>query len=211
MWQSYFDRIVVLNLKKRSDRRDRMCELFEKYEINGELYESIEHEKGAIGLSLTMNKLFTECLENGVCKLLVFEDDCEIKAAPEEFNSVMEKCVTDLQSRNWGMFYLGLQHVRKFENWITPNLLPVTCGYSTHAVAYSREAMDFFIHRIVMEPIDNFIVREYQPYGNSYCSYPLLVTQRKGYSNIENNEVDWNMYIERTFSDHTKYILHLRK
>lgn len=209
-WQNYFDAIFCLNLAKREDRRNRMLEQFEVYGIGAKFWESYYHEKGYFGLVVTMKHLFEYCLDKGYEKILIFEDDAKIMHPPDEFHRYMEASVNDLKNVHWDLFYLGLQHVKRFRRWVTPNLLPVECGYSTHATAYSKRAMEFVVSRHIDEPIDNWLVREFQPQNTSYCTYPLLVTQFDGYSDIGNDHCNWNHYITTSYHKHLKDIMQFR-
>lgn len=209
-WINYFDAIFCLNLAKRTDRRDVMLEQFERYALPVKFWESYEHEKGYFGLVVTMKHLFEYCLDQNYNRVLIFEDDAKIIPTPDEFHRNMEDSIEGLKQVNWDLFYLGLQHAKRFKRWVTPYLLPVDCGYSTHATAYSKHAMEFVTSRHIDEPIDNWLVREFQIYNTSYCTYPLLVTQFEGYSDIGNDHTNWNHYITTSYHKHLKDILQFR-
>lgn len=200
-WVDYFQRVVVLNLPNRKDRLERTTEIMNDYGINFEVYEAIRYEPGFMGLVMTMQKLFRECLLLGIDRLLVFEDDIEFCHQPDVVNDTMGKCVEWMKCGEWRIFYLGLQHVRPFRGFITPNVLPVNCGYSTHAVAYGGHAMQTISEHTINAPIDNWIVQHYQEKNGCFCTYPLLATQRPGFSDIGGNHCDWNMYIDKTYNE----------
>lgn len=210
MWQKYFDKTFLINLKHRTDRLEETLAHFEEYDVDCSVFEATAHEKGYFGLVLTMKSLFKHCLDEGYNKVLVLEDDCRFVVAPNELDYTMCQCVNDLANINWDLFYLGLQQVRQFRRWVTPNILPVDCGYSTHATAYSRRAMEFYINTYVDEPIDNLFVREFQPYNTSYCSYPLLATQADTYSDIAQDRPNWDRYIQDSYAKSVREILSLR-
>lgn len=200
-WHDYFDRIVVLNLKHRTDRLERTTEIMQEYDIPCEVYEAISYEPGFMGLVMTMQKLFNECLLLGMERVLVFEDDVEFCHQPDVISDTMDKCVEGLKTMDWNIFYLGLQHVRPFRRFITPNILPVNCGYSTHAAAYSKHAMEFIRSHVIHQPIDNFLVQHYQEKNSCFCAYPLLATQRAGYSDIGKSHCDWDFYISGKYNE----------
>jgi GR25 family glycosyltransferase involved in LPS biosynthesis len=127
MWQPYFDKIFVINLAKREDRKDQVIELLTEYGISAFIYEAYEHTIGYLGLVQTMQELFKECLEKGYERILVFEDDVNFVVPTETFHTTMNKCVEDLKKLNWGLFYLGIQHCKAFTGFTTENLLPVRC------------------------------------------------------------------------------------
>lgn len=211
-WRTYFDDIFVLNLRKRTDRLQRITEMIAQYGFDYTVYEAIPYKeslpknKWCLGLVQTMQKLFTECLNAGYERIIILEDDAKIVVSPETFHGTMNKCVEDLRNINWGLFYLGLQACLPFKGYMTKNLLQVNWGQSTHAVAYSKHAMEYLSERFIDEPIDNFIVREYQPRYNSYCSCPLLVTQEAGFSDILGEHVNWNMYITHSYEQNLRLI-----
>lgn len=195
MWVDYFDKIIVISLPEREDRLQDVVELLNKYEIPFFVFEAIKHDKGALGLAATMKALFTNCIMLGYERILVFEDDIDFVVPCGTFHETMEKCVDGLKSTGWGLFYPGVQLSRPFVSRLTENLFRLAGGYSTHAVAYSREAMTFFVNANVMEPIDNFLVREFQPRYPCYAAYPLLATQKTNFSDICKEEVNWDRYI----------------
>lgn len=209
-WQSYFQKTFVINLAKRTDRKQRMQEIFEEYDIEGEIFEAVDTPKSPIGLVETTKAIFEYCLNNGCDNILVFEDDCEFVEPPEIFHITMEACVNDLKNTNWGIFYLGLQHPRPFRNWQTKNLLQVNMAYSTHALAYSKRFMEFFVDFAVAQPLDNWIVEKFQHYGICYASYPLLATQKANWSDINGEWIDWSPYIANSYREAIKDIMHLR-
>lgn len=194
-WRTYFDDVFVLNLPKRQDRLQRITEMIAQYGFDYTVYEATEKGKGFLGLIFTMQKLFSECLRAGYERIIILEDDAKIVVSPLTFHDTMNKCVEDLKNINWGLFYLGLQACLPFKGFMTKNLLHVNWGQSTHAVAYSKHAMEYLAERFIQEPIDNFLVKEYQPRYPSYCSYPLLVTQEAGFSDILGEHAAWDNYI----------------
>lgn len=206
-WLNHIDKTFVINLPHRVDRLERSTEQLNAYEIPFERYEAIKHEQGAIGLVLTMKQLFNECLQRGYKTVLVFEDDFEFVVGKDTVNETMNGAFEWLKNNDWGLFYLGLQHPVMFERFITKNILPVKCGYATHALIWREEAMRFVVEMDIQEPIDNFLVREYQPFLKCYCSYPLLATQRTNYSDIYETEMNWDMYISNRFTENVRHLL----
>lgn len=199
MWHDYFNKIIVINLPEREDRLLETSTLLNEYEIPYFVFEATKHTNGALGLVSTMQRLFSNCIMLGYERILVFEDDVRFLEPKESFNSIMDKCVDGLKSTDWGLFYAGVQLARPFTGKLTDNLFRINCGYSTHAVAYSRAAMTYFVNANVTEPIDNFFVREFQPRHPCYCAYPLLATQRTNYSDICKEEVNWDKYISGNY------------
>lgn len=183
-----------------------MVSVLNEYGISAYFWDAVASEKGYFGLLTTMKQLFDYCLEHDYERILVFEDDCKFVVTPEIFDAVMERAVKELEKINWDILYLGLQHVKPFNNFVSPTLLPVVCGYSTHACAYSKRAMKFFIEKHFDEPIDNFLVREFQPYNTCFATYPMLVTQMADHSDIAGEFIDWDIYITPMFEKNTRHL-----
>lgn len=197
-WLNFVNKTVVLNLDKREDRLLDITDHFEKYEIPFTRVAAIENEKGADGLRDTMIKLFTESLDEGIENLLVFEDDCLIVVPPETFHDTMNKATHQLPE-SYHLLYLGLQATAGFQNFYSPNLLPVQKGYATHSVMYSQQGMREVLASQLQSPIDNHIVDTVQKQGHCYATYPLLCTQRAGVSDIGKSFIDWQPFIEPRF------------
>ena len=74
-WINYFQRIALINLADRFDRLYDTIQIMDEYKIPFERFDAIRHENGALGLGITMKRLFNECLENDIQNVLVLEDD----------------------------------------------------------------------------------------------------------------------------------------
>ena len=48
-------------------------------------------------------------------------------------------------------------------------------------------------------PIDNCFVERIQPMGETYITFPLLCTQKPGYSDIGQSEINWLPFIEQRY------------
>src|SRR5438477_1686527 len=94
-WINKIDRIVCLNLQKRTDRLLQFTEQMENYDIPFDRIDAIEDMKGARGLRDSMVKIFDESIAKEQRHVIVFEDDCDIIQVPiwfhETMNRVMEQ------------------------------------------------------------------------------------------------------------------------
>jgi hypothetical protein len=136
--------------------------------------------------------------------MLIFEDDVCFLQDP---GPTMEKCVEQLKLCHWHLFYMGVNTHIAFTEFISPNLLPVKHGFSTHAIAYSPTAQQM-VYGFPWEdqPIDVMLADNIQRQGKSFCSYPMLATQRNGYSDIDKKEVTYD-YIEERFNNRVRHLL----
>lgn len=201
MIQQYFQHITIINLKKREDRRELATKTLDEIGINYEVWQATENEQYPCrGLVDSMQRYFIKVLSEGGERCLVFEDDI-INLFPNEtvVLETIEKCIGQLPS-DWDLFYLGCNPVFGFEKFYSENILPLRIAYATHAVAYSKRAMEFIISKEIKEPIDNFIVREFQPTAKCFASYPMLMSQRPDYSDIGKAFTDWRNFLEIRFN-----------
>ncbi len=210
IWQDYFPHVFVPNLIERKDRFERMKDMLWDYGIAANFWDATKNADGKLGLITTMKDIFKWCLEQNLERVIILEDDCDIVVSPQEFHSTMDKCCEDLDKINWDCFYMGIQHPAMFNHWQTPNLLRVNLGYSTHAVGYSKKAMEFVLQSHIDCPIDNFLCASFQKYNTSYCSYPILCSQVPGHSDIYNNWIDWSKIIAPIFYKNVQGIMHNR-
>lgn len=191
MWYNFFDSIQVINLEKRIDRLVDFCVEMEKVNVPFKIKNAVEHDNGAEGLRLTMLEVFREAVRLNYDNILVFEDDAMwVNDVHDTMNKVVEQLPKDYM-----MCYLGCQPSRGYTHFHSPNLLPVIGAYATHAVAYSRRAINFILASSMYAPIDNFYVNHIQPAGGIFQVHPFLCTQRAGYSDIGKEDIDWNPYL----------------
>ena len=195
-WTDFFDCIYLINLPKRVDRLLHAAEQFEKFDIPYKRISAIEAENGAEGLRDTMLLIFNEAAQQGYKNILVFEDD--VLFLEEDVNDIMNKVVQQVPD-NYRMILLGAQYSNGFSSFYSPNLLPVTKAFATHAVAYSALCIKEVLALQLGFPIDNWLVSEIQPRGGTYGVYPLLATQKEGYSDIGKNNISWRPFIDGRF------------
>jgi GR25 family glycosyltransferase involved in LPS biosynthesis len=119
---NYFDRIFVINLKKRPDRKDKMLKKLDKINItNYEFVEAIDgsvepyvsmynkklragffESPGAFGVLLSVLKILLYAKNKKYNKILILEDDAIFH---NDFNNIFNKKVINLNS--WKLLYLG--------------------------------------------------------------------------------------------------------
>jgi len=192
-WTEFFDCIYLVNLTKRVDRLLEATEQLEKYNIPFKRVSAIEKDNGAEGLRDTMLLIFNEAIEQKYENILVFEDD--VLFLDEDVNGVMDKVVEQLP-KDYRLLFLGAQYSNGFTHFQSPNLLPVTKAFATHATCYSVLAIKEILSLGMHYPIDNWMVTDIQTRGRCYGTYPLLATQRAGYSDIAKNDISWRAFID---------------
>lgn len=209
MWNSFFDKIFLVSLiYSGSDRLLRSLNQLVKYEIEGEVFEATFNECGVIGLRDTMIRLFHDCLGKGYGNILVFEDDLEIVS---DINYYMPLCLEQLP-HDYDLLYLGAYVIRPFKGRYSENLLLLDKVHTTHAVCYPRKTIEKLLPIFEKHsenpndktPIDLTILNRIISEGKSYITYPLLVSQQRGYSYIEKKEIDYEKYIVQEYNNQLK-------
>lgn len=201
MWQDYFQHIALINLLKRKDRLEQSTAILDEFGVKYEVVEAVENdEKPCEGLVVTMQRYFRKVLSEGGKRCLIFEDDIFPLVNADTFNKTMTNCINQIHVE-WDMFYLGCNPAGGMERFYSENIIPLNMAYATHAVAYSKRTMEFICNHAIHEPIDNFLVREFQPKAKLYISYPMLFTQRPNYSDIGKAYTDWSLVLERRYDE----------
>jgi GR25 family glycosyltransferase involved in LPS biosynthesis len=133
-WIYYFDRILCINLKRRTDRRERVEKEFQQHGLAPYVswFDGIEREEGNIGCCLSHIYAWMECHNS----LLVFEDDVTFHP---KLHDIMSLSMRQIEQEPWDVFYLGYNPKCKsvvvpYKSWLT-RVHGVWC---THAIAYSR-------------------------------------------------------------------------
>lgn len=197
-WINKISRIVCINLNKRDDRLLEFAKMAEEFEIPFERVSAIEDEQGARGLRDTMKVIFQEAIENNRQNVLVLEDDAVPVVEKFWFHEYMNKAVGQLPE-TYHMMFLGCQLTSNNCSWFSTNLIRVQKAFSTHAVLYSLQGMKEIMGKEFGYPIDNWYVDNIEILNQSFCTYPLLMSQVPGFSNIGHNYIDWRVFLEGRF------------
>lgn len=205
MGVEFFDDIIVISLAHRIDRRMLMQEQMDKAGIKFRFFDAIQDENGVKGLVESMKKVLRECLQKKMERVLILEDDAQFLVDnPVGF---FEEVIPQLPQK-WNCFYLGL-NLLSVPKRMSTNILKVVDCYSTHSLAYSKAGMEAvleFLEVVPVKPYDQFLRDYILPMAGSYCTFPMMMTQRLTYSDIEKKEVDWGKLMAMTFAQMTRNI-----
>lgn len=214
MWQSHFDKILLINLPQRTDRLTAALNELARFGIQSEVMPAIHQENGAYGLFLTLLGVFKMAEAEGWGNILIFEDDVQFSV--ENLTQHLDTMVQELKYLDWDLFYLGgnvnapLIRVPKCDYLLRCNMV-----LSTHAVAYSKQGWKLLLQEMCRisekgaysgEPIDMTLARIIQPQGRTYVSYPLLAVQRPGWSDVENRDTDYKIFIQDRYNERLKQV-----
>ena len=183
----YFDKVVVINLDKRTDRLEKISKQLDELGITFERFSAIDGTDKNPMLANRDSHLQV-WRENLGKKVLVLEDDAYFI---DDFQERLDQVIQTLPE-NWDVFYLGALldkmtgKVIKINNdWYRQIVSTGTQAYSVHP-----DIMQYCIDRL--EIYDGYIdvgLRILAEDMNAYITQPNLVTQYPGYSDLRLKEV----------------------
>lgn len=200
-----FDRAYVLNLDRRPDRYKRFleglpsdwpfCEVQRFSAIDGGKVQFPAYWSsgpGAWGCYRSHLAIIEQCLNDGVKSVLLLEDDALF---PPDFTALAQ-VFFDFCPEDWGMVYLGGQHLRVGEHppkQINPHVyLPYNVN-RTHAFAIRGPMLNLIYQHLLRRDwtkghhIDHHLGRLHQRRQHPiYCPSRWIVGQAGGKSNISN-------------------------
>ena len=201
-----------INLKDRTMRNQNTKMELDFLGFDIERFEAIRSEDGRIGCSLSHLAILEMAKKKGLPMVLICEDDILIKNKP-----VFKKHLfCFLKSEDyWDVLLLGGNLCKSF-TVINPYYIKVshcqtTTGYIVKEHYYNTLIQNIRegIKLLLQYPENHFSYAidknwlKLQKIDKWYLIFPLCVTQRKGYSDIEKREVD---YEERLLSFHKLHI-----
>ena len=183
----YFDKVVVINLDKRTDRLQKISKQLDELGIVFERFSAIDGTGKDPITAGTMSHTQVWKKYQGL-KVLVLEDDALfVDNFNEKFTEVMQTLPSD-----WDIFYLGAlvapttgKIVKVNEHWYKQI---VSTG--TQAYCLKPGKMDYFYNRLKdYEWYIDIGLRLEAVSNNCYITQPNLVTQSPGYSDLRLKEV----------------------
>lgn len=153
MWNRHFDKIVCINLVERHDKREYVKNVFQKMQATVDFFNADKHPKGGrYGCFHSHMSVIADAYQQGVERLLVFEDDIMLSPSYNN-NNILQEVFHFLDDPKQDWDYLQLGHVPVADE--TMRFLPYVAaqqvdGYShilkfvgiaTHAYCLNREGM----------------------------------------------------------------------
>ena len=183
----YFDKVVVINLDKRTDRLEKITKQLDDLGITFERFSAIDGT-GKNPMLANRDSHLQVWRDNLGKKVLVLEDDAYfVEDFQERFNQVIQTL-----PENWDVFYLGAlldkmtgKVIKVNNDWYRQIVSTGTQAYCVHP-----DIMQYCIDRL--EIYDGYIdvgLRILAEDMNAYITQPNLVTQYPGYSDLRLKEV----------------------
>ena len=183
----YFDKVVVINLDKRTDRLEKINKQLDELGIVFERFSAIDGT-GKNPMLANRDSHVEVWKQNLGKRVLILEDDAYfVEGFQERFDEVIQTLPEE-----WDVFYLGVFLDKKTGKVIKVNNDWYRQVVSTGTQAYCLypDMMQFFIDRI--EAYDGYVdvgLRILAEDTNAYITQPNLVTQYAGYSDLRLKEV----------------------
>jgi GR25 family glycosyltransferase involved in LPS biosynthesis len=208
-YKEMFPLNIMINLDSRPDRWKESMEVeLPKTKIEaitrcpGQVYHVSDNSwvNGAIGC-LSSHII---CLQYGLqqqSNVTIFEDD--VKLADDSW-AIMDLACEELSGKEWDMIYWGGNILKPFYQE-TAHLARLTHCQST--VAYSVNY--YFIQKLLdqipndkfISPIDVIYANTVIPNNNCFITVPMIASQRKGKSDIEDQVVDYEKYLWKRYDE----------
>jgi GR25 family glycosyltransferase involved in LPS biosynthesis len=183
----YFDKVVVVNLDKRTDRLEKITKQLDDLGITFERFSAIDGT-GKNPIIAGRDSHLQVWRDNLGKKVLVLEDDAYFV---EDFQERFDQVIQTLPE-NWDVFYLGAlldkmtgKVIKVNNDWYRQIVSTGTQAYCVHP-----DIAQYCIDRL--EIYDGYIdvgLRILAEDMNAYITQPNLVTQYPGYSDLRLKEV----------------------
>lgn len=182
----YFDRIIVINVDRRSDRLRQFDAEAKRIGFEYEVHKAIDGKFKGMDPIVAGRLSHIEVLRKigRDERVLICEDDALFH---DDFNNLIDSYMEDLPA-DWDIFYLGaLKNETKPVNkhWVRQ---VVSTG--TQAYCVNPAKVDLFIH--IAREFDKWIDVAYRVWAdrtNAYITHPNLVIQRAGFSDLREKDV----------------------
>ena len=177
----YFDRIVVINVQRRTDRLAQFNEEAKKIGFGFEIHYAIDGKEVGIDPIVAGRLSHIEVLKSikDDERVLICEDDALFR---EDFNEALDSYMAELP-KDWDIFYLGA---------IKNDVLPINKYWVRQVVSTGTQAYcvnpakrDLFIQ--IAEEFDQWIDVAYRLWADrtkAYIAHPNLVIQHDGFSDL---------------------------
>ena len=102
------------------------------------------------------------------------------------------------------MLYLGANLTRKIERY-SKNLFRLQGGLTVSSIIYNNQngVCDHILENIGGQRTDLFMIDHVQPVFNCFITYPMIMTQRAGFSDIINKYTSYRQ-IKRNYRKYTR-------
>ena len=186
----FFDKVVVINLDRRTDRMEKLDPQLKELEIQYKRFSAVDAKKLDIDPVVAGLRSHLQVMKQiAGQRVLILEDDAQFV---EDFNEKFEKVMQTLPE-DWDIFYLGalvpkdvglIRMVNR--HW---GIQVLTTGTQAYCINPSR--LEYFISKL--EDYNYYIdigLRDFAKGLKAYITQPNLVVQFPSYSDLRQKEVN---------------------
>jgi GR25 family glycosyltransferase involved in LPS biosynthesis len=186
----FFDKVVVINLDRRTDRMEQLVPQLKELGIEYERFSAVDGKELDISPIIAGTMSHVQVLKKYQDqKILVLEDDALFV---DDFNQKFEEVMQTIPA-DWDIFYLGAL-LPKNTGKVTPvnehwTRQVFTTGSQAYCINPAR--VNYFIENLDgYEWYIDIGLRVFAEKYNAYITQPNLVTQFPSYSDLRLIEVD---------------------
>jgi hypothetical protein len=177
----FFDRIIVINLPRRTDRLEQFDKEAKRIGFNYEIHPAMDGKflgmdpivAGRLSHIEVLSKIKPDEM------VLICEDDAKFDT---EFNTKFDEYMADLH-KNWDIFYLGA--IKNETRPVNKHWVRQVVSTGTQAYCVNPAKVDLFIQ--IAREFDQWIDVAYRLWAdrtNAYIANPNLVIQHDGFSDL---------------------------
>ena len=186
----FFDKVIVINLDRRTDRMEKLAPQLEKLNIQYERFSAVDGKQLGINPIVAGLQSHLQAMKQiAGQKVLILEDDAQFV---DDFNEKFEK-VTQTLPEDWDIFYLGALVPKEVglvrmvnRHW---GIQVLTTGSQAYCINPSR--LEYFISKL--EDYNSYVdigLRDFAKDLKAYITQPNLVVQFPSYSDLRLKEVN---------------------
>ena len=199
-FKNYFDKAYCINLDRRTDRWEDAKKEFERIGIEVSRVSAIDGKSytfqktlkaGAYGCKLSHLKVLTKALHRGYEKIFIAEDDIVFD---DDFNEKFTKVSKNIPN-DWDLIYLAANPFSGQRINIAEGVSSMVDGHSSHSILMRDTFFNKAIEAINSMPYQvDVIYGILQNSFNCYVTVPHLAFQRNGFSDVEDQEVNYDFF-----------------
>jgi GR25 family glycosyltransferase involved in LPS biosynthesis len=177
----FFDRVIVINLKRRIDRLEQFTKEAERIGFEFEVHEALDAKElnmdPIVAGRLSHAQVLRKIKPNEM--VLICEDDAIFR---DDFNEMLGEYMVKLP-KDWDILYLGA--IKNDVKPVNSHWVRQVESTGTHAYCVNPDKVDLFIH--IARENEKWIDVAYRLWAdrtNAYITHPNLVIQSDGFSDL---------------------------
>ena len=194
--------IFYINLEHRTDRKEHVETQLKLIGLQGQRFNAIKMENGAVGCSMSHLKLLQQALKLGLDHIFIVEDDIEF-LDPELFKKQLDCFLKNRNSKSWDLVLLAGNNMPPYETidetCVKVTRCQTTTGYlvNGHYIEKLMNNVKMGLTNLLREPKNHtqYAIDKHwfalQAIDNWFLITPLTVVQREDYSDIEKKVINY--------------------